>query len=49
MHIGILYTYMLYFILQGSSVILYISLATDPELLTVIKGYANTMITHYNV
>lgn len=34
---------------KGSSVILYISLATDPELLTVIKGYANTMITHYNV
>lgn len=34
---------------KGSSVILYISLATDPDLLMVIRGYANNVVTHYNV
>lgn len=34
---------------KGSSVILYISLATDPDLLMIIRGYANNVVTHYNV
>lgn len=34
---------------KGSSVILYILLATDPDLLTIIRGYANNIVTHYNV
>ena len=32
---------------KGSSVILCISLASDPNLLMVIRGYANNVITHY--